>query len=414
MKQIIYLFGSLLFALSASANESVSFEQIAERVRSKNPLVESLEGKKNAKKSREGHLGRSFIPDINAEYAQETFKVGNEEQKTQPHWRAEATLNLFRGGADSQEEASRELETKAAEYETKLSLQEEIQKAYDLYWNLLFQQERLKILNDDLKLTQQNLQEASRRVSAGVATATDRLEFEMRISVIKQEISLTEKDIRQNSKSLALSLGAKSPVIAQGSLHHFHEWEQNLKPISSERLPEVNLLNTEKEVLKSKKSQYKSDYFPAIDAYAGLAENNQRDERDFADASDRRETYMGLRASWSLGKTVSSFVERSSLQKELASKELALNYARQKTELDQTNKIDELRTLHSFVHDTEENIKSASRYLDATRKEYARGVKNSPDMLEATEKYINAKLRLSEIVRDFNKLYSSQLLLSEL
>lgn len=403
--------GMVFVSNQVLAAETVSFEQIEGLVRTKNPIVHSMKQKTEAKKSREGHLGRSFLPDVAAEVSHETFKVGSDGEKSQPGWKVEATLNVFRGGADSLEEKVRALESQAAQLETSVSTKDQLQKAYELYWLLAYKQDVLQTLNSHLEISKKNLGEANRRINSGVATSTDRLEFEMKMSLIKQEVALTEKDVRLLSLELGNILGYTTAVLPKSTDNHFHDWETTLKGIKAADMPEVKMTATERDALQAKSSQYRGDYFPAVDLYAGQAESNQRFERDHPEASERRETYMGVRASWSLGKVINSGVERSSLQKEVMAKDKQLDYLMRQTEISQTSKFDELKTLHSFVHDSEENIKASYRYLEATRKEYGRGVKNSPDMLEATEKYISAKIRFAEITRDFNLLYSSQLAL---
>ena len=408
------LIGIAGISVQTQAAEVVSFEQIENIVRTKNPIVDSMKQRTEAKKSREGHLARSFLPEVAAEASYENFKAGFDSEKTQPAWRVEASLNVFRGGADSLEEKVRGLETNAADLDAKISTKDQLQKAYDLYWLLAYKQDVLQTLNSHLDLSKKNLSEANRRISSGVATSTDRLEFEMKMSLIKQEIAVAEKDIRLLSLELGNVLGFSTAVMPKSTDNHFHDWETSLKMIKATDLAEVKMTATERDALKARRDQHRAEYFPAVDLYAGQAQDNQRAERDQADAGDRRESYVGIRASWSLGKAINSSVERGSLQKEVGAKETQLNYLMRQAEINQSSKFDELKTLHSFVHDSEENIKASFRYLEATRKEYGRGVKNSPNLLEATEKYISAKLRFAEITRDFNLLYSSQLALKEL
>lgn len=404
----------LLAVCQVQAAEYVSFDQIETIVKTKNPIVDSMKQKTEAKKAREGHLVRSFLPEVAAEVSHETFKTGLDSEKSQPAWKVEASVNVFRGGADSLEDKARSLETNAADFEAKVSTKDQLQKAYDLYWVLAYKQDVLQTLNAHLEISKKNLGEANRRISSGVATSTDRLEFEMKMSLIKQEVALAEKDLRLLSLELGNILGYTTAVLPKSTDNHFHDWETSLKAVKAADLPEVKMTATERDALKARRDQHRAEYFPAVDIYAGQAEDNQRAERDHADAADRRESYVGVRASWSLGKAINSGVERGSLQKEVSAKETQLSFLMRQAEINQSSKFDELKTLHSFVHDSEENIKASSRYLEATRKEYARGVKNSPDVLEATEKYISAKLRFAEITRDFNLLYSSQLALKEL
>lgn len=409
----VFFVGFCLMALARNAlgAELIAFEKIDEMIKAGNPVVDSMKDKAEAKKSREGQWGRSFLPDISAEVSQEAFKAGRESQKNQSAWKVEAGMNLFRGGADAAEEKVRKIETRTATEEFRLAVNEQVRKAYEMYWLLAYKQEVKNTLETHLSLSQKNLSEANRRIGSGVATATDRLEFQMKISLIKQEISVVDKDIRGLSKLLGAALGVSGEVLPKGPVQHFHDWEKNVEGVPPADVPEVRLAQREVEWVEAKKGQYGAEYFPVIDLYAGISEPNQREERDLASASERRESYVGIKASWSLGKAVTSSVERRSLQKEMGAKNKQLNHLMKQAEISQNSRMDELRTLHSFVHDLEENIKLSYSYLESTLKEYARGVKNSPDVLEATEKYFESRVRLAETVRDFNTLYSSQLAL---
>ena len=57
--------------------------------------------------------------------------------------------------------------------------------------------------------------------------------------------------------------------------------------------------------------------------------------------------------------------------------------------------------LDSLVHEAGENIQRSKTYYNLTKSEYRRGVKNSSDMLSATERFIMAKVSKMQIIRDF-------------
>jgi outer membrane protein TolC len=65
------------------------------------------------------------------------------------------------------------------------------------------------------------------------------------------------------------------------------------------------------------------------------------------------------------------------------------------------NEMSELDLLHSQVHLAEENIKLAEKYYKLTESEYSRGVKNSPDVLGASNRLLEIKDKQLQIVRDF-------------
>ena len=56
---------------------------------------------------------------------------------------------------------------------------------------------------------------------------------------------------------------------------------------------------------------------------------------------------------------------------------------------------------HDLVHSAEENNKIAQRYYENVWNEYTRGVKNSPDVLQAFTRIVEAKLRYADIKKDY-------------
>jgi outer membrane protein len=61
----------------------------------------------------------------------------------------------------------------------------------------------------------------------------------------------------------------------------------------------------------------------------------------------------------------------------------------------------ELKLAHDLVHGAERNVEQARQYLAATLSEYARGLKNSPDVLGASQRYVDSRRRLADLRRDY-------------
>jgi outer membrane protein TolC len=62
----------------------------------------------------------------------------------------------------------------------------------------------------------------------------------------------------------------------------------------------------------------------------------------------------------------------------------------------------ELKLTHDLLHSAEKGVEQGNQYLSRTMSEYARGVKNSPDVLGASQKVIDLKRRLAELRKDYH------------
>jgi outer membrane protein len=98
---------------------------------------------------------------------------------------------------------------------------------------------------------------------------------------------------------------------------------------------------------------------------------------------------------------VGSRREAAALKKEAAADFERAAFRRREIEAHMENEFSELRFLHDQVHDAEANIARAERYYKLTQSEYARGVKNSPDVLGASEKLFDSRLKRIELIREF-------------
>jgi outer membrane protein TolC len=93
--------------------------------------------------------------------------------------------------------------------------------------------------------------------------------------------------------------------------------------------------------------------------------------------------------------------EAAALAKEASADKKRADLKRREAEAHLESELGELRLLHDQIHSAEENVVRAERYYKLTQSEYGRGVKNSPDVLGASEKLFENKLKRLEIIKDF-------------
>ena len=79
----------------------------------------------------------------------------------------------------------------------------------------------------------------------------------------------------------------------------------------------------------------------------------------------------------------------------------SLNTRKKNNEAHIEKEFAELRLLHNQVHEIEKQIQMAEKYHKITQSEYARGAKNSPDVLGATERLESVKRTKNKLNRDF-------------
>ena len=193
-----FVMSMVLSSLVCAEEISITSKNIKSYLESKNLKVSASRTVMKAAEEREGSLARSFLPTVDLYGAQESFETGILSPKTQSIFGVEARLNIFNGGRDKVRNDVRLLETKKLEYQSQRIISEELEKARSLYWKILYTKEKQALLRASLEINKQNLKSAKRRIKGGVATDSDRFEFEMKEVDLTREI--TEAEVRLSSQ----------------------------------------------------------------------------------------------------------------------------------------------------------------------------------------------------------------------
>lgn len=173
---------------------------------------------KESVRTREGMFTRSSLPRIEIGGTLESFKQGSRPTLTQPTYSGEVSVNLFNGFRDQLEDDLRRSITREKSADAKILLAEESQKSRAAFWRILHTKKKIELLKKAIKTNEVNQKAAEKRIRSGVATDSDRLEFEMR------------------SVDLALGIGASLDAIIepQATVDHQHEWKSELVHSESE------------------------------------------------------------------------------------------------------------------------------------------------------------------------------------
>lgn len=391
--------GGLLAAAPAAA-EPLRFEDLPRLVEENNRNARGARRFLEAAEDRQGHLSRSFLPTVQAEAGTERFTTGDLSARSQPYGGAEARLNLFNGGKDSLEEKINGERARRAAADHRRTFTEELAEARRAYWDLAASREGIRLLGEALDRNTGYAAAAAKRLRAGLATETDRLEFEMHRVQLRQDVARLSLDAATAGRRLAVLLGLPEGAAVEVSSQVPHGHDEVFPPLDAARHRDVQALAAARREALLQRSQARRWWTPSVDAYAGYWLYTQRD-RDFPAREDRDDRAAGLRLSVGLfdgfrarsgGAALEKEAEGLELQREQAERELA---ARHRALLE------EMRVLHDLVHEAETGAAQGRKYVSHTLAEYARGVKNSPDVLAAAEKSVELERRAVELRRDY-------------
>ncbi len=404
---ILSLIFTLLLAGTAIAQEkiSVNFNELNHLLETRSQKIQAALLEKEAADLRQGNLWRSFLPKLMVYGRLENYKIESRDWREQPASGAEISLNLFNGSRDWLESEYRTIDYQAKSNEALRINAEELQSLRQLYWEIVYTQEKIVLLESMLKINGQNLNAAARRIRSGVATSSDRIEFEMKDVDLKRDLSASKlkMDALKRNFRVMTDLDEKTHLIFPTNLDHDHDFISNLKIDTKAYdflIKEVELESRKKDVLAKKSSR---GWWPSVEAFAAHNTFKERPESETEIVSDqtKSETLYGLKMTVDLFSGLNSHREGAALSKESAAARKLANLKRKEIGVDALNEIEDLKFQHSQIHDAESNIERAEKYYKLTQSEYSRGVKNSPDVLGASERYFDNQLKRLEIIRDF-------------
>ncbi|HEX4925188.1 MAG TPA: TolC family protein [Bdellovibrionales bacterium] len=396
----------ILLGWAAEAGEplslAVKFEELPRLIGEQNRLVRASRADLGAAETRTGALTRAFLPKLELRGGQETHKVGSLDTRTDPYWKAQAELNLYRGGRDRIESKQRLAERELAEASLSMEHKSELEKARKLYWQIAAFKELIAIQTEAIKANDEHLKAAKRKGAAGIATRADPLEFEMNRTLLEQDLKKLrlELDLAKNKLAVLIARDDHERFDVTTPLGHPPENEYQEANPAIGQVSDVRLLESRVSISKLESSKFARWWLPRVDLYGGTGLLTFR-ERDYAIEEDRREWFAGVKielnffdglVSQNESRAKAAQAEGLRLRTEHRAHELAAQLHELKHDL---------RLQHDLLHDSGKTIEQAKQFLKLTLNEYGRGVKNGPDVLNAAQKYLEFQRNDIELRREY-------------
>lgn len=404
MKSSLLLFLSIFIysgAIFASEVMNLEYEDLDTLITQKNKKVAASTLELRGVEKRLGYLYRSFIPTGEAWVGQEKFQTGPFETMNEPMYSLRANLNFYRGGRDSLEEDSRKAQKTGMQVQAEKVLQGELFEARELYWYLVYLREIQSLYEATLEQNQRNLSKALKRINSGLATKVDKLEFEISETQLRQDMARITVAISTSQRKISAVLGldAETQFKTINLVPHDHADTTATHTMDFNMFRDVRLEMANKLDFEAQGKLLKRWWTPRVDMYAESVLFNFR-ERSFYTQRDQIDHALGLRLTFNFDGFQEQYDGEALMAKSAAS-QLRADQIKIEAEASLNTAKQELLLLHDLIHEGEKSVEKGAEYLSQTQEEYARGVKNSPDVLSATLKQLEFKKRFAELRRDY-------------
>lgn len=385
----------------------LNFENISDYVIGYNNDYKGSLQERDSQKALTGYLKRSFLPafKVSTGTANTSESLG---KKTQNYnfLEADVDLNIFNGGRDRLEENARLTSFRLSNVRSEQVKYDNLTYARELYWDLVYQKEVTRILNAAISLILDNQKAAQKRISGGIATSTDRIDFEQSELQYKQDLQKSEilyENIQRELVAL-LNFPVGTSLKIDELIPHSHDHSNNefaSTEFNSEIHRDSQFYSETSQLFNFEKNKLSRWWTPNLDLYAGMTRRTNDLNHENAFTVVQENGFIGgIRLTFEFDGFNNKSVSSSKYYQAMAND----YYKKQrKLELDArySNAMKLFTLNHNLVHSSEENIKKSEYYLKNTRDEYLRGIKNSPDVLQASQRLITAQVRYAEIKKDY-------------
>lgn len=386
------------------AQEAVElrFEDLPRLVAEKNQAVSGADRLIDAARARTGYLARSYLPSLGVEAGGERFQTRRHNDLTQPYGQLEAKLNLYRGGRDRLAAGALERQVELASAEERRVLTAELAAARKTYWELVSDRETATVVAGAISQSEKLLETANRRISRGLATETDRLEFEIHRSQLQEELeSLTHATVLlQIRLAAALGLPSQTKFKTPEIIEHDHDESLLAAPFDPATHPDARSLEARGRSLDLERKKAQRWWMPSLDLYGGYYLYTQR-ERDSSSRGDRDDKAIGARLSLPIFDGFRSRTEAKAFRLQAEGVERQRTQRELSVDAELRVAKEDLKHDHELVHYAEQRIEQGRKYLVRTLEEYERGVKNSLDALGAAQRQLGYGRLYAERRRDY-------------
>lgn len=377
--------------IKEAESNNLELQQTQESIQSSEYLLKSLYGK--------------YFPTFSVQSEVLNTKIDSEKNSGTSFF-GKSEWNLYNGGAHSAEIEKAKL-VKDLQQKKLQSFKSKIHRDITrLYYEMLFVLESIALKERAISMNAEQMKMAIAKRNSGFTSEADVIEFELRESTLKSDLILLHQEREQKSRQLDVALSRKAdsgPIDFKGHLTHQElqfDHDQIVKDMTENNL-ELAEVKSEIASLELDKTISTSEFLPRLDIEAkyGKLSNEEKVYQDNDNYS------IMLKASIPIFSGFSSANSHRSLVSNLAGKKILWEQKLISLMAEVDISLSQIKALHQRLTIEEKNLSRSEEYYKITLSEYKRGVKNSPDMVTASERLLDTRIRNLEYRRDLMLAY---------
>lgn len=397
---MIHLCLFLLFAYPAFASQELTDANLNEML-DKNPDVQVLQSRLESSEALKGRLVRSFLPKVSLSYGREKFTTGPYHTENQPFGGITAEINLYNSGRDRIENSIRNIEAEVAHIESSLIRSQILAELKKAMSHFAYLYEIREITKSALAQNEDNLKRSLKRIDAGLASRTDLLDFKQQKIQFSQELSTLDYEVGVTERLINTLLGEEPSRKLSINFSNAHPDHSDESKISLSRKSLITRkFELEKEATHLEFEKQRKWWAPTFDVF-GYAQRFTQKEREYTPSEARNDVTLGFKFNFPIFDGGEGYRTSQATKFIVESKKYELRGQDLKLQRQSLDAMKKLELAHNLIHGAEENVRVMNDYRKSILSEYTRGVKNSPDVLQASQRWIEANIRNAEVKKNY-------------
>lgn len=400
MKKSFFIF-LLLSALNVSAITGI--DKLEAQLIERNPELQSLKHQVDANEKLYTSGRSAYYPTLNAVggWAQNKTDELAAAQKGYVGY-LEGRLNLFNGFKDHSILRQREIDLKLSQIELETKQRELRLTLTEVASDMILLHKLQDVLEEEFNITQNQSKMAQKKVAAGLTGSVDNLEFNLReseIQIEKNRIIQLHNEAHQKLIQLYGEDLADSH-FANLSFSTVENLTNQTKELKMENNLEYQRADLKLARARYGKSEIKADFSPKLDFLLNVGRLTPSESNSLS----YNESKYALLLTVPLFSGFDTYYKTKSASLQIASTEKLKTQKINDVQSAYTNLKTKAAELHQLYKINESKLINSQKYFDLTLGEYKRGIKNSPDLVSATERLFGAKKKKFEILKELELL----------
>ena len=391
---IIFICGSVIRASALEKSERLE-QKLIDTSSAYRAQVQTIQAKELSYRTRFSLFAPSVSLNGGWEYSK-TDALSTPEKGTVAF--VESKWNLFNGLQDSAVADQLHAELARARIEAEATKQELLIRLTEVISSMIYLHKLEDILSEEMEVVKVQRAMAARKVASGLTGPVDNLEFDLRENELEVERNEIQRQHRQNHLKIIELFGED---ISDSELEkiEYSDVKELSSKISDFRI-EQNLsyrkAEAEKELRDGERRQLRGRLLPTLDAFYAIGRLTPSETDSFR----YNESKYGILLTWPIFSGLGDYNRmRAGSAAVEVSESLKLQTA-QAVQAEFNTLKDQLRAYAELYEINEKKISNSKKYFDLTLQEYKRGIKNSPDLVTATERFFAARKKKYEILRE--------------